>query len=686
MKKFLLSLFCMFTSFLVYGQSDKYSYGAWAQVPEILARIVPPSFPDVDYNIIDYGAVSGGTVKCTSAIQKAVNACSSSNGGRVVIPRGTFLTGAIHLKSNVNLHLSEGAVLLFSSDLNDYLPNVLTRFEGMECYNYSPFIYAYGQTDIAITGSGTLDGNTANESRWNAWKSAEKRSGSGRNILIDMTEKNIPVEDRIFGEDIEASRLRPVFIQPYKCKNILIEGIKIRNSPMWEINPVLCENITVKDLDINTHWHNNDGCNPESSKDVLIEDCVFDTGDDCIAIKSGRNNDGRRINIPSENIIIRGCTMKDGHGGVVLGSELSGGIRNVFIEDCIMNSADLDRALRIKTNWTRGAFASNVYMRNCVVEKVAGEFLQVDMTYEEGHAGGFKPTVENIQIENVTVNSCPKIFTLICYDDSPVSDVILNNCTFNNSTKTGTLQNVRKIQLNGTTLNGTNPLLPDSGKKPSSGFSHAEIYESQVGWGWSNIVPAYTGNGYMEVMTGSGKNAIVYAVPGGPLKQDERHTLTLRYFNRNMTGIPHSIVVYAKDETGIYSDNHIGSVVVPQNREWNTVSFDIDLPESTSGIVLVSMSGIGIDEYKTVFKEIIPSSVKQIYTKKKITIPTKLTPGFYIVSLQDKKDPRNKSDVKIIVSDADLQKTTISVPMEGESFTYGIYNFCGIKIAEGTTE
>ncbi|HEV8591659.1 MAG TPA: glycoside hydrolase family 28 protein, partial [Pyrinomonadaceae bacterium] len=317
---------------LAYSQND-----AWAtEYPQILSRIKPPAFPKRDFRITKFGARPGIANDSTEAIAKAIDACSNAGGGRVVIPAGEFLTGAIHLKSNVNLYLSKGATLKFSSDASKY-PIVHTRWEGMECMNVSPFIYAFDQTNIAVTGEGTLDGQANNEHWWlwhgnpkYGWKEGMTNQRAARARLYKMMETGVGINERVFGE---ADRLRPNFIQPYKCKNVLIEGVKIVNSPMWEIHPVLSENVTVRKVSISSHGPNNDGCDPESCKDILIEDCFFDTGDDCIAIKSGRNDDGRRIAAPTQNVIVRGCIMKDGHGGITIGSEISGGVRNVFGEN-----------------------------------------------------------------------------------------------------------------------------------------------------------------------------------------------------------------------------------------------------------------------------------------------------------------------------------------------------------------
>ena len=314
----------------------------WNQVDEIIERIVPPPFPDKFFNITKYGAVGDGKTDCTNSFKLAIDECVKSGGGKVIVPQGTFLTGAIQLKSNVNLFLEEGSVIKFSTEPNKYLPLVFSRWEGVECMNYSSLIYAYRQENIAISGSGILDGQSSNENWWSwkgkedfGWKKGLPHQKNGRDKLFEMGESNTPVEQRIFGEGYY---LRPNFIQFYNCKNILIEGVTLKDSPMWFINPVLCQNVSVLNVKIEGLGPNNDGCNPESSKDVLIQDCYFNNGDDCIAIKSGRNNDGRRINIPSENIVVKNCVMRNGHGGVVLGSEISGGVKNVFVEDCQMDS------------------------------------------------------------------------------------------------------------------------------------------------------------------------------------------------------------------------------------------------------------------------------------------------------------------------------------------------------------
>lgn len=399
----------------------------WADVPSILAAIIPPTFPAKDFLITEFGARPGADV--TTEIRKAIDACHAAGGGRVVIPSGEWLTGAIHLKSNINLHVSQGATLKFTTESSAY-PLVFTRWEGMECMNHSALIYAHGQKNIAVTGGGTLDGQASTDTWW-SWNNKEKGEMRlqvpARNRLNEMVEKGVPVEQRVFGE---GSFLRPNFIQFIRCENILIEGVTLLRSPMWQIHPVLSNNITVRKVNLISHGTNNDGCNPESCRNVLIEDCLFDTGDDCIAIKSGRNNDGRRVNVPSENIVIRRCTMKDGHGGVVLGSEISGSVRNVFVEDCVMDSPNLDRALRFKSNAIRGGVLENVFMRNVKIGRVAEAVLTIDLVYEEGAEGPHRPVVRNIHLENVHSSASPRVMWIRGFEGAVIEDIHIRDSIF----------------------------------------------------------------------------------------------------------------------------------------------------------------------------------------------------------------------------------------------------------------
>ena len=422
-------LLCLSTLFLV--SPSRADQPEWSQVPEILARIVPPKFPARDFVVTKFGAKPDGQTDCTTAIAKAIDACAEAGGGRVVVPAGEFLTGAIHLKSNVELHLtSTNSVLKFSTDPKAYLPVVFTRFEAIECYNYSPLIYAFGQKNVAVTGEGTLDGQ-ADDTSWLAWKGrkggGEKTQTAARKRLDDMNNTSVPVSQRIFGE---GDFLRPNFIQFNRCQNVMIEGVKIRRSPMWELHPLLCTNVTVRGVDIFSHGANNDGCDPESCRDVLIEKCLFDTGDDCIAIKSGRNNDGRRVGVPSVNLIIRDCTMRDGHAGTAIGSEISGSCSNVFVENCEMSSSNLVCALRLKSNAMRGGVVQNIFMRNVNVGLVRDSVLQIDFLYEEGAKGEFKPVAHNVVMENIQVAHTPRVLNVRGFPAADISGVRICNSTF----------------------------------------------------------------------------------------------------------------------------------------------------------------------------------------------------------------------------------------------------------------
>lgn len=430
----------------------------WADLPGILARIVPPQFQDRDFIITDFGARGDGRTDCTEAFTRAIDSCNAAGGGRVLVPEGTFLTGPIHLKSNVNLHITEKAIVKFLTDPKAYARLVYTRWEGVECMNYSPLIYAFEQENIAVTGKGTLDGQASEKNWWSwkgnaddGWKKGMPNQKKGRASLFDMAEKNVPVRDRLFGEGYY---LRPNFIQPYRCKNVLIQGVTFKDSPMWFIHPVLCTNVTVKEVTVNGLGPNNDGCNPESSKDVLIQDCFFNTGDDCIAIKSGRNADGRRVNVPSENIVIRGCSMKEGHGGVVLGSEISGGVRNVFAEDCVMDSPNLERALRFKTNSVRGGVMENFFARNICVGEVSEAVVKIDFFYEEGDAGEFTPAVRNLSITDLTCEKGKFAVWVKGYERSPIMNLRLERCQFDGIAEPNVIEAVEGLSLVEVTLNG----------------------------------------------------------------------------------------------------------------------------------------------------------------------------------------------------------------------------------------
>ncbi len=447
MKKLLNTtlLFCMFFPLLAFADGwDEQQYR------EIEQSIRLPQFAAQDFPITKYGAKSGNTAKKNQkAIQKAIDTCNKKGGGRVIVPAGQkFLTGAITLKSGVNLVVEDGAVLEFAFE-PDLYPIVPTRWEGLDCWNLSPLIYAYQQKDIAITGKGTIDGGGSRETWW-PWVSSPKfgfKEGmpvhqwkeTSRPRLLKSAEDGIPLDERRFTKE---DGLRPQLINFNQCEGILIEDITLLRSPFWVIHPLLSTDITVRGVHINNDGPNGDGCDPESCDRVLIENCYFNTGDDCIAIKSGRNNDGREggqgafAGRPSKNIIIRNCKMNNGHGGVVIGSEISGGCQNVYAHDCEMDSPNLDRVLRIKTNSCRGGVIENINMRNVTVGQCGEAVLKINTDYEpkEVCCRGFYPTVRNVTMENVTCKKSKYGVMIVGYEDPKlaytVNNITVRNCQF----------------------------------------------------------------------------------------------------------------------------------------------------------------------------------------------------------------------------------------------------------------
>ncbi|NIJ48043.1 glycoside hydrolase family 28 protein [Rhizomicrobium electricum] len=430
----------------------------WRRCAEIVAAIHPPQIPSRDTGVTDFGAVGDGQTDCTAAFQRAIDASHNAGGGRVTVPPGHWLCGALILKSNIDLHLAKGATISFSTDPAKYLPPVLTRWEGVELMNYAPLIYAFGQTNVAITGEGVLDGN-ADNTHWWPWCSAPKfgwtegrpNQIADRAKLFAMGEANIPVVQRGFGA---ASTLRPPFIQFYRCRNVLIEGVTIRRAPFWQIHPVLCANVIVRGVTMSSYGPNNDGCDPESCDHVLIENCTFDTGDDCIAIKSGRNADGRRIGVPSQNIVIRNCLLKNGHGGITIGSEISGGVKHVYVENCRMEAADLGSAIRIKSNAVRGGTLEHIHVRDVAIARVSHAVLTIDLNYEEGANGPFRPVVRDVTLERVTSGASPNGIDLQGLPGAEVSDIVLKDCDLKNVTAGNIVRNVRRLTMDNVIING----------------------------------------------------------------------------------------------------------------------------------------------------------------------------------------------------------------------------------------
>lgn len=439
----------------------------WKQMEFILKNTKEPIFKDADFSILDYGAVADGKTMNTESFKKAVIECAKNGGGRVIVPNGKFLTGPIHLENNVNLHLQDGAEILFSTNPNDYYPLVHTSFEGMELMNYSPLIYAKNKKNIAITGKGILNGQ-ANKTNWWPWKGKTSEGhvygyvqGQPSQLdslnlpaLMNMAQNNVPIEQRVFGN---GHYLRSNFIEPFDCENVLIKDVKIINAPFWIIHPIKCTNVIVDGVNIDSHGPNNDGCDPEYCKNVVIQNCTFNTGDDCIAIKAGRDNEGRKVGIKCENVVVRNCKMIDGHGGVVIGSEMSAGVKNVFVEDCFMDSPQLDRAIRLKTNTKRGGEVDGVYVRNIKVGKVKEAVLHITMNYSvyAGQKdGNFIPKIKNILLENITVENGGKYAIYADgIESSPIENITFRNVKIDTVKQNFSIKHVTNLKLINTYIN-----------------------------------------------------------------------------------------------------------------------------------------------------------------------------------------------------------------------------------------
>ena len=378
-----------------------------------------PRIPPGVYDVRGFGAIADGETKNTDAFRRAIAAARAKGGGTVLVPAGRWVTGPIHLASNINFHLADGAELLFSQDFADYLPVVLSRWEGLELMNYSPLVYAKDCENVAITGKGKLDGRGQT---WWPWKKTQK--GAAKR-LYDMASAGTPPEARVFGTEGD---LRPSFIQTVGCKNVLVEGVTITSGPMWTIHPIYSENVIVRRVTVLTDGPNNDGLNPDSSKNVLVEDSFFSTGDDCVVIKSGLNEDGWRVGRPSENIVVRRLRGQRGHGGVVIGSEMSGGVKNVFVDDC--EFVGTDRGLRIKSMRGRGGVIENVYYQN--VRHLDLRLLDVEMTtfYASSTLVPLTqkaPTIRGVHVKNVTGNGGKTAVEIVGLPEQPIEDVTFDD-------------------------------------------------------------------------------------------------------------------------------------------------------------------------------------------------------------------------------------------------------------------
>ena len=454
----------------------------WDLLPEILKRIVPPTFPDHDFIVTQYGAKGDGVTDCHPAFKKAIAACTKAGGGRVVVPEGTWLTnGPIHLDNNVNFHVTKDAKILFGTNFDDYLPHVRVRWEGTECYNYSPLVYAYKKTNIALTGKGSLNGQAKDS--WGLWPMKLKPRTTTNETLRELNHKDVPVEDiKIYG--------KPTFFEPFECTNVLIEDVTLLDYPFWCVHPTFCTNVTIRRLVIDSHNSNNDGLDPDSCRDVLLEDCWLDQSDDCLAIKAGRDNSAWRKGRPCENIVVR--NMPSNFGGIAIGSEISGGVRNVFVYGCDYESGNV---VYCKSNLDRGGFVKNIYIKDLNIGKA--RILRLRNNYHGYRGGNFPTEIRNINIENIHIKQGDdETISLQGVEAALVYDVFIKNVTIETLEKGPILhlRNAENVVLTNVKIAGelqptTPPMMPPAEKELEGTASIAPRYSGM----WSHVENWETG-------------------------------------------------------------------------------------------------------------------------------------------------------------------------------------------------
>jgi polygalacturonase len=403
------------------------------EAPFDMPAITAPDFSAcVRLDIIEFGAKVDDLEATSAAIAQAMEQASAAGGGVVVVPAGEWPTKAIHFRSHVNLHLEADAVLLFSGQPENYLPTVPTTWEGMECYNYSPLIYAYECENVAITGSGKLK---AEMEIWEQWFPRPEPHMTALKELYHMAAQGVPVEERqMVGNE---ANLRPHFIQFCRCNHVLLENVSIENSPFWVIHPYLSSDVVIRGVHVLAHGHNNDGVDSEMSQNMLIEDCVFDQGDDAIAVKSGRNQDAWRLNTPTKNLVVRNCLIKNGHQLLAIGSELSGGIENVFMDHCEVEvGAKMYHLVFIKTNERRGGYVKNIFVQNIkagdIREGVLG--IETDVLYQWRD---LVPTYErrltpisDVVLTNIEIGDVKFVSRILGEEALPVRQIRLENVSY----------------------------------------------------------------------------------------------------------------------------------------------------------------------------------------------------------------------------------------------------------------
>ena len=450
-----------------------------------MPKVNEAQFPNNEVNIKDFGAIHGGIVKNTDAFAKAINTLATKGGGKVIVPRGIWLTGPITFKSNINLHLEAGALIIFSKDFNDY-PIVKTSFEGLNTVRCISPINANGLENIAITGYGIIDGSG---DAWRPVKSSKMTDGQWKNLVnsggvlskngkiwfpTESSKKgyesstNFNVPDLISDSELNSVKdfLRPVMVSIIKCKNVLLDGPTFQNSPAWNIHPLMCEDVIIRNIHVRNPWYsqNGDGLDLESCKNALVYNNTFDVGDDAICFKSGKDKDGRDRAMPTENVIVKNNIVYHAHGGFVIGSEMSGGVKNVHVSNCTFIGTDV--GLRFKSTRGRGGIVENIYISNIDMVHIPTEAIRFNLYYsgkapvlEEGQTSDIEikeenlveiteetPSFRNIFMKNIKVSDSDTAIFFMGLPEMNLKNISIENAVFE------TRKGITAIDADGITL------------------------------------------------------------------------------------------------------------------------------------------------------------------------------------------------------------------------------------------
>jgi len=440
--------------------SDNIYDGLEFQMP----HVVVPTFPDYKVSITDFGAVGDGQKLNTKAFADAINDVAQKGGGTVVIPEGIWLTGPIQLKSNINIHADTGALVIFS-DNKDLYPLIKTSFEGLNTVRCISPIYGKNLENIAFTGDGVFDGSG------DAWRQVKKSKltnsqwkklvASGGIVSKDgetwypsksfekgaeLSDMNVPRDFTTMAQ-FESIKdfLRPVMVSLVSCKNVLLDGPVFQNSPAWCLHPLMCENLTVRNVDVRNPWYsqNGDGIDIESCKNSVVYNCTFDVGDDAICIKSGKDEDGRKRNMPTENLIVKNCTVFHGHGGVTVGSEMSGGVKNMHVSDCTFIGTDA--GLRFKSNRGRGGVVEKIYISNINMIDIPSNAISFNLYYS-----GL--SVSEIMKNKKDENKMDEVVPKVTVETPQFKDISIKNINCRGAKQAIYLQGLPEMELQNVTM------------------------------------------------------------------------------------------------------------------------------------------------------------------------------------------------------------------------------------------